>query len=656
MAKKSKKQKIKEIENEISVLKTKRAYDKDKILHLVLQKIADIKKLRAGWENKIDRWYKHYNNETVISYYSGTAKVFVGATFEAVEVVKTVFMELLFPKGEVPFDIKGVEDSDVEKARDIWKPLLAFQAEKRIGLEQKVEQAIESLLICGTCVIKIPYTYNTKWINREGKLQNLPTDDYPDFIPWDLKKVYFNPGARRVEDLDIVVFESDPTLDQVKRLDKKYNSKGIYEDTNKLEELVYQRETSYQNKYESHIGEVNLKEAWLNYDLNDDGIAEEIVCVIANDKVLIRLGPNPYDIKEKPILICNLFPQKNLLTGKGIVEIIFTPQVMLNDAANQTLDNGSHILNTMWAFDQTRLDRASARIHLKSRPDGIIPIKHGDPKTAVVQLEKPNIMGDALLIIKLIKDWMRSASMGEYVVQGLPGAYKPTATEYSGQQMMAMSRVKRYVKKFENKIVKPFLRKAYEYDMQYMSRKEFMKILGEKGAKYKGKSLKDLRIDCDFIPIGTLEMENKLARITQITNFLNVVMKAPLPVLLQLMRINLGGIAEELAERFGLPKDRIFYEDPSPEMVSPEDENELLKDGHKITPKLQENHIRHMIVHARVKEAQEHLKEHQRMMMYIEQMAQKASGGIPTQEMPKGESRMNTGQMGGMAQRTPEQF
>jgi len=219
-----------------------------------------------------------------------------------------------------------------------------------------------------------------------------------------------------------------------------------------------------------------------------------------------------------------------------------------------------------------------------------------------------------------------------------------------------MSRVKRYVKKFEGRVIKPFLRKAYEYDMQYMTKKEFLKILGEKGAKYKEIPMTKLRIDCDFIPVGTLEMENKLARITQITNFLNVVMKAPLPVLLQLMRINLGGIAEELADRFGLPKDRIFYEDPSPEMISPEDENELLKDGHKISPKLQENHIRHMIVHARVKEAQEHLKEHQQMMMYIEQMAQKASGGIPTQEMPKGESRMSTGQIGGMAQRPTEQF
>ena len=69
-----------------------------------------------------------------------------------------------------------------------------------------------------------------------------------------------------------------------------------------------------------------------------------------------------------------------------------------------------------------------------------------------------------------------------------------------------------------------------------------------------------------------------------------------------------------------------------------------------------DNHLRHMIVHGRVKEAQEHLKEHQQMMVYIEQMAQKGAGGTPTQEMPKGTSRANEGQVAGTAGRPPEQF
>jgi len=641
------------------IKKAKSEIDKNKILNLVLQKLADIKQSRISWESKIDNWYKHYNNEVVSRYYQGSANVFIGATFEAAEVIKTIFMELLFPRGEVPFDIKPVEASDVELARDVWKPLLAFQMEKRVGLEQKIEQAIETLLVCGTCVVKTPYTYNTKWVKREGKLENLPADDYPDFIPWDLKKVYFNPAAKRVEDLDIVIFESTPTLDQVKRLDKKYNPKGIYEDTDKLSKIEYQKETRVGDTYKSHIPEVQLYEAWLNYDLNDDGIAEEIVCVIANRKVVLRFDPNPYDIQEKPVLICGLFPQKGMLIGKGIPEAIFDMQVQLNDAANQTLDDGSHILNAMWAFDQTRLDRASARIHLKSRPDGIIPIKHGDPKSAVVQLEKPNIMNEGLLMIKLLRDWIRSITGAEYSLQGLPGAYKPTATEYSGQQNVAMARVKRYVKKFERMIVKPFLRKAYEYDMQYMTRKEFLKILGEKGAKYKTVSLSKLRIDCDFLPVGTLEMENKTARIQQLMGFLNILGKFPLPVLMQLMKINLGAIAEECAERFGIPKDKIFFEDPTPELISPEDENQLIMDGHDVEVKIQDNHLRHMPVHATLPESEEktkHMTGHVEMMRKLEQMtAQMRGGGVPTQEFPKGE-RMSEGEIGGKAVRPTEQF
>jgi len=642
---------------------------KKKILQLIKQKVGEIDTLRAGWKTKIIEYRKHYNGEHVRSYYSGSAKVFVNATFEAIEVLKTVIMELLFPKGEIPFDVMPVEESDAPVAREVWRPLLGFQAEKRINLENKAEEAIYNWLITGTSVIKTPYTFNTKWINERGKLKDLPTDDYPDFVPWDLEKCYFDHTKTRVEDLDMVIFESYESLDRVKRNDKKRNPNGMYEDTDLLDKPAYKLEVKPTDSYKSHIGEVKLWEAWLNYDLNDDGIAEEIKCVIANEKLAIQLGPNKYVIQEKPVLICPFFPKIGLL-GKGIPEAVFEMQIQLNDASNQTLDDASHILNRMMLIDLTKIDRASARIHCKSRPDGIIPVKHGDPRTAVVPLETPNIMDAGLLEIKLLRDWMRSISGAEYSLQGLPAAYKPTATEYSGQQNVALARIKRYAQKFERQIIKPFLRKAYQYDMQYMSRKEFLKILGKAGAKYAGnveeknwdkKWKEKIRIDCDFVPRGTLEIESKTARIQQLITFENVISKKPLAERLQLLRINEAGLIEELAERLGLSKDKIFFEDPTPEMISPEDENERLKDGDTtIHANLKDNHLRHLVVHAPVPEAQEHMLEHQKYMTYIEQMAQQmgqgGGGGIPTQEMPQGTERANVGQMEGTASRPPTQF
>lgn len=643
---------------------------KKEILTLVKQKVTEIEALRAGWKTKIIEYRKHYNGEHVRSYYSGSAKVFVNATFEAIEVIKTVVMELLFPKGEIPFDIEPVEESDAEKAREVWRPLLGFQVKKRINLEDKIEEAIYNWLITGTIVVKTPYTFNTKWVTKKGKLEDLPTDDYPDFVPWDLEKCYFDHTKKRVEDLDMVIFESIESLDNIKRNDKDRNPRGLYKDTELLDKPANKLEVKPLDSYKSHIGDVKLWEAWFNYDLNDDGIAEEIKCVVANEKLVIQLDSNKYVIQEKPILVCPFFPKIGLL-GKGIPEAVFEMQIQLNDASNQTLDDASHILNRMMLIDLTKIDRASARIHCKSRPDGIIPVKHGDPRVAVVPLETPNIMDAGLLEIKLLRDWMRSISGAEYSLQGLPAAYKPTATEYSGQQNVALARIKRYAQKFERQIIKPFLRKAYEYDMQYLSRKEFLKILGKAGAKYAGsmenanwdkKWKEKIRIDCDFIPVGTMEMESKTARIQQLMTFENIISKKPLAERLQLLRLNEAGIIEELADRLSLPKDKVFFEDPTPEMMSPEDENERLKDGDEtIHANLKDNHLRHLVVHAPVKEAQEHMAEHQKYMIYIENMAQQAiqgrqGGGIPTQEMPQGTSRANVGQLEGTASRPPSQF
>ncbi|HEG8169558.1 TPA: hypothetical protein SFZ82_001704, partial [Campylobacter coli] len=79
-------------------------------------------------------------------------------------------------------------------------------------------------------------------------------------------------------------------------------------------------------------------EYWGNYDYNEDGIAEPIVCSWVGN-ILIRLEDNPYPDKKPPFIICPFLPEPFSLYGESNAEMLSEIQKVKTAILRGFIDN-----------------------------------------------------------------------------------------------------------------------------------------------------------------------------------------------------------------------------------------------------------------------------------------------------------------------------
>lgn len=629
-----------------------------KAMRIALGRLEQIRnqKERVEYVGKLEVWDKQYRNKEVSQYYHGESNLFIPMTFETVETISTWLLAVLF-FSDPCFKIKGFESSDIKLAEDVWTPFLKYQTTKRFSLEEKMEDAITSLVKYGTVAVKNNWKRNTKYIKftkgidkgtkkrvtgwKEHTLQN-----HPDLQIWPMDKVYFDATDPDYENFDFVAFEGESRLDQLLALDEEMNPKGgIYKHVKWLKDDYFKLKDSDKEltgqKDKAHLDKVKWVEIWWNYDKDNDGYAEECVMMIANERLVIRYDSNPHDTQFKPLLLCQLTKKEGSPYGIGVCEILEKLQIELNDTANQVMDNATFILNNMWIVDIVALDAAAAKLYCKNKQSGIIPVDTGGaPIDNVIRaLEKPNIIEAGLIKMKMIREMGKDVTATPSAIQGMPSRYKPTATEFAGVQGAAVKKIQRIAKRLERKVLKPWLSRALELNYQYVERKDVIRVLGEKGVIYKDRPMKELRINCDFVPVGSLEIEDKAGRIQQLMYFMKIASTMPPEV----SRVNLPVLLRKIWESFGPDykeeAEQVFMKDPQKELIAPEDENVLLESGTELLPHIFDNHGQHREVHAQGPQTDQKTEHSNMHMMIAQQMAQRmggGQGGVGPQELPQG--------------------
>jgi len=320
----------------------------------------------------------------------------------------------------------------------------------------------------------------------------------------------------------------------------------------------------------------------------------------------------------------------------GVPQLAEKDQIALNDFTNQIMDNITAILNAMKIVD----DLAEIPdIQLKSRPDGIIKSKTG--VEAVKFLRPPSTAREGLQAVAMSKENIRQGSGATVSLQGLPARYDTTATEYTRQGNASARDVFARLREIEDGIITPYLHRAYSYNLQFMTREDFIKIVGKEAAEtYLGvkegqtkKSFKEtLRADLDFIPLGVTQLVNKVVKGQQLINYLNIALKAP-PGL-----VDLATLYEKIWKYVG-DGDTILLPQSKGELISPEDENILITQGEPVHAKLLENHPVHILSHQAITVPEgleplkfDHIQEHQNIMLLMQRTG---GGGLPAQEQPR---------------------
>ena len=211
--------------------------------------------------------------------------------------------------------------------------------------EMEVEEPIMEQRLVPTQQGMVPQMVQTgvEMVTRMVTTVNKPTSEVCDNT-----MIYIDPTC--IGDIANAQFVIHKYMSNMSKL----RSAGLYEN---LEKIMGDSQTPYTGEDDDYIKrddngfqfsdkprqELEVFEYWGNFDINEDGIAEAVVCVWVND-VIIRFEENPYPDKMHPFVSCAYDNEPFNINGKATADTIGVDQrikTSIKRAMNNTLDSGT---------------------------------------------------------------------------------------------------------------------------------------------------------------------------------------------------------------------------------------------------------------------------------------------------------------------------
>jgi hypothetical protein len=365
---------------------------------------------------------------------------------------------------------------------------------------------------------------NYKVTERRPEVEVLPIED-----------VYPDPDARTEDACEGIFVASTINKNELKELSTgKY---PVYANYQKLEE----RAASGNDKYNDQqfkmdkrtirgTGEpsrvdnkdnVELLTYWGKYDLDGDGIREEVQLVFANRSILIKAIRNPFEHQQRPIIRGVLFPVPFEWFGLGLVEPIIALINELYTIRNQFIDMNNLILNRMWKVASwADIDMDT----LVTSPNGFIVTGDMD---GIEPLEQQVLPGSVTEMSAMLENDIQNASAPQSI-QGTPqsGSLGRTAR---GAQLIITQALEKFgmgAKLIEESVIVKVLFMFKKINQQFLDTDETLSYFY--GPVVLGRlTPESLRADLDFHMLGISETVTSEATINQLISLYNLVAQRP---------------------------------------------------------------------------------------------------------------------------------
>ena len=475
------------------------------------------KQLRTEWDGKIADWKDWYNGEPYGNEKKNRSKI-VSRDIKRQN-------EWQHPTIIDPF----VSTSDIIKASPItYEDVMAAKQNELVLNTQFCRQfnrynfmtkATKLLTQEGTCVVMTGWDYDEEEqeveepimaVNRltgeriqvgsQMVTKTIVTINQPTAKVCRNEDVFVDPTCQ--DDMDkcqfvIYRYESDmSTLMQEgkykeSRLNKVKNELGEDNDYRKEDETEFRFSDDPRKK-------LVVYEYWGNYDVNEDGIAEPIVCAWVG-KTIIRLESNPYPDKRPPFIVVPFNSVPFQLFGEANAEMIGDNQKIKTAIYRGIIDNMSLSNNGQKGIRKNSLDPVNRtrffngeNFEFNGSPadfwDGNFNAINNSVFN-VVQMQNNEI--ESLTGTKGFSGGITGASLG------------PTATGARGALDATSTRRLDIVRNIAENLVKPLMRKWMAYNSEFLLEEQVMRITNEEFVPIRRDDLAG-RIDID-ISVATAE-------------------------------------------------------------------------------------------------------------------------------------------------------
>ena len=491
--------------------------DKSAILKAFKADLKNADQLQKEWLAKRDMWL----NESYGNPYGN--EVDNKSKIVSKDIKKQI--EWLIPSAADPF----LSTSDVIKCTPITAEdtlsarqnelLLNTQFCRKFSRFNFINKAIRVLATEGTLVIQTGWDYEDKEVEEEVEIAVV--DKYGNtIIRKEIQKVTKviknQPTAIVCRNEDIFI---DPTcmddMDKCQFIIHRYESDlstlkadGRYKNLDKIDTNSggYDPDFDAQDKTEFKFEDkarkkVLVYEYWGNYDVNNDGITEQIVCAWVGDTI-IRLEDNPYPDKKPPFIVVPFSSIPFQMYGEALAENIGDNQKVKTAITRGIIDNMAKSNNGQIGIRLGALDLANRKKFLQGKNFEF----KGTPAD-FWQGSFNQIPGSVFDMLQLMNNEIESQTGVNAFSKGLTGnSLGSSATAARGMLDATALRRLHLVRNIAENLVKPLMRKWIAYNSEFLEEEEVVRVTNEEYVPVRRDDLEG-KVDID-ITISTYEEAN----------------------------------------------------------------------------------------------------------------------------------------------------
>lgn len=527
---------------------------KQEVIDLVIRDFARSEDVLNEWKNKIVKYYDLYQLVQKNKHYSGLAKIFVPETLRAVETVVAKLYGMIFAQPDW-FEFYGRDNNGDEGAALALTQLTSYQMEQN-SFKARVMDSLRQMVIAGLTVRKIGWDYQEVKRRLPGQDENGKSNvrydtvkDTWTFEPVDLLTFHIsdiNIPYNDVQKAEWIGEQYIANKEWVKARTRRgwfsaVMEKELYNDdkvaaSSRASENVDSRLNSSGFNNITKKGKCELLERWglvpCEWVMEPEQMAEEGleegdlvegVIVVGNRCAIIKLEVNPFSHGQKPYVVCPYIPKEFELPGMGVAQIAESLQEEINDTRNQTMDNKTLVLSTMWLKSRASGIKNS---DLTIRPNGVI---NTNDMKGLEALRPPIVTNVGNNMEGISKNDLRESAGAASNLQGIAQAGVGTATEASTINRESLSRLFLTAQLYAELVIRPTLIFAEFLNYQYYDHVKVIKIIGPNGVKFKKLSpdeIKDGLKDVS-VKISLDATENPSIVRQQLMNFLAIVQPMP---------------------------------------------------------------------------------------------------------------------------------
>ena len=310
---------------------------------------------------------------------------------------------------------------------------------------------------------------------------------------------------------------------------------------------VYQKTLQESRK----TGHVQIDECYGRYDLDGDGIEEEVAVTIAHGFIIIRKEPSPFRHRRyvRPFVVGRYITIQNCLYGESKVIKGLKLLAELNAVRAQAIDARTRSVSPMWWKD------TQANINWDGvwRPNGIVAGQ--GPNPALTPLLNPYLGGvtinDAAVIERdLDKLWSLSpVQEGTSSSSQIPSTARGTLAVINQNDMPLNEVIDHTIEE-----LKQFIEMLYERNLRFKVLDDFISVLGQKAVKIETLpiTMAETLAQVEVKILGNLELSNEVAHQAGLERFLQIAATIP-PIA---KRLDWTQVADMLLRAYGL-KDEV---------------------------------------------------------------------------------------------------